>query len=208
VALEENPLLNRIEADLVSANVGLQDLLARYTEQDRRVREKREQIALIKRQLATAKSSLMQSRSKQSGLIGKQIGDTRAQLVYLRERKVDGERLARVVALARDAFLLYGKKLEEARIAAQLSRDQLSNLAVVERPHATSWTDFDERIGTVLLAAIVGLTIGIAVAFAGALFNKSLRTRRDVEIHVGLPVLATIPDLRFAAIPDLRGNPS
>jgi capsular polysaccharide biosynthesis protein len=48
----------------------------------------------------------------------------------------------------------------------------------------------------VLLAAFVGLTLGLAIAFGFEFFNNSLRTQDDAEHYLGLPVLAAIPDLR------------
>ncbi|MGH7822313.1 MAG: GumC family protein [Candidatus Binatia bacterium] len=208
VALDENPLLARIQGDLVTARIELNDLLGRYTEQDRRVREKKAQVVLMEGQLASVRRAVLSSRGSQRQAVEGQITKTRTALNTLRERRLEGERLTRDVNVQRDAFLLYGKKLEEARIATQLGREQLSNVAVIERPHATRWTDRDERVGTLLLASMVGLTLGLVIAFALAFFNKSLRTRRDVEAYLGLPVLATIPDLRLAAVPEVRGNPS
>ncbi|MGH7803189.1 MAG: hypothetical protein ACREQJ_02475, partial [Candidatus Binatia bacterium] len=129
-----------------------------------------------------------------------------AALDGLRRKKLEGERLTRATDVARESYLLYGKKLEEARIAHQLGREQLSNVALVEQPHATAWTDAEERVGTVTLAALVGLTLGIVGAFLLTFFNQSLRTRRDVEVYLGVPVLATIPQFGPTAIPDLRGQ--
>jgi capsular polysaccharide biosynthesis protein len=107
------------------------------------------------------------------------------------------------VDVARDKFFLYGKKLEEARIASNLDRAQLSNVAIIEQAHLTDTTDLEERMGFVILAAIVGLLLGLVSSFALEFFNKALRTRRDVEVYLGAPVLAMIPDLRVRALPHL-----
>jgi uncharacterized protein involved in exopolysaccharide biosynthesis len=51
---DTTPLISKLKTDLVSAEVGLQDLLQRYTDKDRRVEEKKEQIATIRRELEAA----------------------------------------------------------------------------------------------------------------------------------------------------------
>jgi capsular polysaccharide biosynthesis protein len=46
------------------------------------------------------------------------------------------------------------------------------------------------------LSSIVGLALGLAIAFALELANNTLRTRSDVEYYLGVPVLAVIPDAK------------
>jgi capsular polysaccharide biosynthesis protein len=90
---------------------------------------------------------------------------------------------------------LYGKKVEEARIASGMDKEQLSNIATIEQPYISSDSDLKKRAATVLLAAVVGLLLGLAAAIGLALFNSSLRMEEDIEHYLRLPVLAVIPDL-------------
>lgn len=191
-----DPVVAKLKGDLVTSEVGLQDLLQRYTDKDRHVQERREQISLIKRQLAAAEKAFLTSLTSQRDILRKQIQDASASLADLRERKFQGNRMTQAVELARESYQLYGRKLEEARIAARLDREQLSNVAVIEQPHPTLMTDLNKRIGGVFLAAIAGIALGVAIAFAFEFFNNSLRTEDDVENYLGLPVLAAIPELR------------
>lgn len=217
-----NPLVTKLKSDLVTAEVALQDLLQRYTDKDRRVQEKREQITLLKKELAAAEKeeiigrettglnplreglnkehaaaqALLRSLASQKGILRKQIRETSATLSALRQKKVEIIRLSRVVDLHNDGFLLYGKKLEEARISVGLGKSQLANVVLIEQPHATHETGLKKRIAMVLLAAIVGLALGLVIAFGFEFFNNSIRTQEDVEHYLGLPTLAVIPNLR------------
>jgi uncharacterized protein involved in exopolysaccharide biosynthesis len=217
-----NPAATKLQSDLVAAEVALQDLLLRYTEKDRRVHEKRKQIAILKKELADAEKeeivgsetiglnpmrrsleqelaaahSSLSSLASQKEAVTKHIRENSAALASLREKKVDIDRLSREVDLHRNAFMLYGKQFEEARVATGLGKEQLGNIALIERPHAVPFTkDFQKRIGLVFLAAFVGLALGMAIAFGFEFFNNSLRTQEDVEHYLGVPVLAAIPDL-------------
>ena len=220
---ERNPAATKLQTDLVAAEVALKDLLLRYTENDRRVQEKKEQIAFLKRELVEAdkeevlareitglnpiREGLMKelatTRALLSSMIAKretlrkQIRDVSASLPALRDKQLEIDRRSRTVGLHKDAYQLYGKKLEEARIATGLGKEQLGHIAVIEGAHAAEFAgDFQKRAGLVILASFVGLAIGMAIAFGFEFFNNSLRTQEDAEHYLGLPVLAAIPDLR------------
>ena len=55
----------------------------------------------------------------------------------MREKKVKIDELSRLVELHKDAFMLYGKKLEEGRIATGLGKEQLANVAAHRTRSAT-----------------------------------------------------------------------
>ena len=204
MTLQSNPLLARLKGDQMAAEMELNDLRQRYTDNDRRVREKREHVSMIRNQKSAVERALLASLGAEQASLERQIQGTAEELAALREKKLAGDRLARAVNVAQDAFLLYGKKLEDARISSNLDRAHLSSLAIIEQAHRANTTDLAERVGFVVLAAIVGLTLGLTLAFGFEFFNKALRTRRDVEVYLGVPVLAAIPNLRERALPDLR----
>lgn len=217
-----NPLVTKLKADLATAELALQDTLQRYTDKDRRVQEKKEQVALIKRELAAAEreevignqtvslnplrqdikkalvdgENLLTSLDSQREVLKRQVQDISASLENLRDKKVEFSRLTRIVDLRRDSFLLYDKKLEEARIGAGLGKEQLANIALIEQPHATQQTDLLKRLAVVVMAAFMGLALGFAIAFGVEFFNNTFRTQDDIEHYLRLPMLAAIPDLQ------------
>jgi len=136
VTIGTNELLGRLQGSLVTAEVELADLRARYTDQDRRVQEAIAKVALFQGQIEGARRSVQSSLSARQSSLTAKSAQISAALDGLRRQKLEGERLTRTVDVAREAFLLYGKKLEEARISHQLGREQLSNVALVEQPHA------------------------------------------------------------------------
>lgn len=219
----KNPLISKLKGDLMAAEMAMQDILQRYTDKDRRVQEKREQIAFLKRELETAEKEgeiiglestglnplrevlerdlagaqgLMIALVPQKEGLSKQIRESRERLAFLRENRIDVSRLSKLIDLRRETFNLYARQLEEARLGAALGKEQLANVALIEKPHSDNKTDHFKRIVSVLMVSFVGLALGLAVAFGAEFFNNSLRTQEDVEYYVGLPVLAAIPDLR------------
>jgi uncharacterized protein involved in exopolysaccharide biosynthesis len=215
-----NPLANKLKEQLVAAEVSLQDLLQHFTEKHRSVREKKEQIAFLQKELAVTKGdiigketsglnplrenlkhqisdaqALLSSLASQKEIVEKQVRETSASLAALREKKVTIDELSRAIDLRQDAFMLYGKKLEEGRIATGLGKEQLANVALIGPAHATDEGDTGKRMGMIIFSAFVAVALGIAIAFGMEFFNNALRTRQDVEYYLGLPVLATVPEL-------------
>jgi len=241
---DKDPVLTKLRADLVAADVALQDLLARYTERDRRVEEKREQVAVLRRELAAVTMQVataarergaflkqaLEAAEREGEILGReatgpnpvrerfenelglataklpsllserdavrrQVDELRPALDGMRDKKLEAARRARAVDVRKDEFLLYRKRLDEARLSAGLDREELANLTVIDRPHAELGSDVKKRIAIAILAPIVGLALGLAVALGVEFFRNPIRTHEDVEHYLGLPVLATIPEL-------------
>ena len=137
-----NPLMVKLKDQRLAAEVALQDLLQKFTEKHRTVIDKKEQIALLDKELAAAEGNIigrettslnplkanlkqqfadaqaaLSSHLAQREKLANQADGGTAVLAALREKKVKIDELSRLVDLNKDAFMLYSKKLEEGRIA-------------------------------------------------------------------------------------------
>jgi uncharacterized protein involved in exopolysaccharide biosynthesis len=106
-------------------------------------------------------------------------------------------RLTQASATAAKIYNAYLEEREAARIAKQTDSG-VTNLQVLSwavppsRPkHA--------RMTLIAVGAVLGLVLGFVVAGVGELFAQTLDRRDDVERHLGLPVLAVMPET-----PELR----
>lgn len=198
---ELEPMISQLKGSVVTAEVALQDLLHRYTEEDRRVQDQKEQVTLLKKELKTAEQNLLASKTAERDTLRRQLRENEVTLASLRENKLTHERLSRNMAIRKDAFFLYGKQQDQARIASAMDEQQLANIATIEEPYLSSDSDLPKRIAIVCLAGILGLFLGLAAAIGLALFNSSLRMEEDVERYLRLPVLAVIPDLQRSVSP-------
>lgn len=196
ITLQQDPLLARLQGDLMTSESALADLLQRYTEADRRVQEKRQQAALLRRQIAETRGRLQATLGTHQQALESRILDAEAGLASLREKKLTSDRLSRTVELDQAAFQRYAQNLDEARVAARLDEERLSNVKVIEAPHGTTRTDLRKRAGFVALSTVVGLAAAVLIAFGLSFLSPCVRARRDVEQALGLPVLALIPDMR------------
>jgi protein tyrosine kinase modulator len=93
---------------------------------------------------------------------------------------------------AEENYLLYVKKLEQARMADALDLRGIANVAIAEQPVAPAlplWSTW-----TVLLAGLVASgAAGTGAAFAADYLDPAFRTTEDVLAYLEAPVLASLP---------------
>lgn len=84
---------------------------------------------------------------------------------------------------------------DPARIGQYLRAFDAYNgeVAIVNRPVVKRGASLPLLALEILLRALVGLLVGAVIAFVLDYLDQSLRTRRDVEDMLALPVLAEIP---------------
>jgi uncharacterized protein involved in exopolysaccharide biosynthesis len=195
-SVAQDPLVGRLKGSLVDSEVQLANLRQLYTDRDRRVQLQAAQLALLRQEFDGAKRNLSSAMAQKRDSLRRQIAETQKQVIAIQSKKADFDRLTREIDVAKNSYTIYGKSLEESRIAAKLDQQQLSAVTLIERPHFAMSNDLSNRFSLVALAAVVGLVIGVAFAFALEFLNNSIRTSEDVEYFLRLPVLAAIPDLR------------
>lgn len=80
---------------------------------------------------------------------------------------------------------------------------QTGNAELVQKATVPTSPSAPQTARNVLLASIVGLVVGLAVALAATRMSRKLRDSDDFEAALGgLPVLASIPDVRGLHEPD------
>ena len=58
----------------------------------------------------------------------------------------------------------------------------------------------------VMVGSTIGLLLGLLISIIFDVANRSIQTLKDVERHLSLPVLGTIPTVSFKDIPDYRDD--
>jgi uncharacterized protein involved in exopolysaccharide biosynthesis len=110
-----------------------------------------------------------------------QIDAYRARAVTLAEAAPGYETLLRRVADAREQYMLYGKKAEEARLAEALDKERISNVVLAEAPVPPLASTRPSLLFVLLVGGIAGLLLGLTLALcvdwlgAGLLPNRRLQ---------------------------------
>ncbi len=211
---------DRMRDQLYALQVREKEAQAKYTDDHPKLRQIREQLAAARKVLDEEEKTRRQvtmhpntlRQQEESALLAEepllvslraQAGQLKTQLAAVRGElsKLNGDEL-RLAATQREVDLLetdyrkYSANLEQARIDQQLEAERMSNVSVVQ-PASYEPRPVRPRVAlNLLLGLLAGVLGGLALPLGLDQFDRSLRTADDVEKHLDLPTLATIPRLR------------
>jgi uncharacterized protein involved in exopolysaccharide biosynthesis len=193
------------------------NLLQRYTADDRLVKDKQTEIDELKKRLETVKETSVGSEKISINEVHRRILNellaARVQLRALNEKKIaltrqvesysagaadkkrkgfDYDRLLREVNTKKENLDLYKKRAEEARISDAMDERKFSNAYILERASLPLGRAGRSAFILMLITIIGAMGIAVAAAFGLEYLNKTLRNEDDIEEKIGLPVLATI----------------
>jgi uncharacterized protein involved in exopolysaccharide biosynthesis len=124
-----------------------------------------------------------------------QVDDYRNELENLNKKAFELEGLRREAQAAEEEYLLYRKKLEEARISAAMDQQKLINVTIAQpaqRPLKPRGRDLRAMMFFAMVAGVVG---GLGLAFGTELYlDHSFTTGHEIERRLGIPHIASIPE--------------
>ena len=220
-----NPMTQGIALELAKKEAERTSLLQNYTEEDRSVANLTAEIAALKAQLASDRSGailgnyrtvlnpirqdlerrLLNSQMSLDDLHARVKGmseridaatvQSTKKAVDMRQKTIELTRLQQEVSASRDAYQLYEKKQEEARISEALDNERFLNVSVLEG--ATLPTDPYNKMNPLVLVAamIAGAGLGVGSAVGLEFLGRNFKFEEQVEQYLELPVFAVIPDM-------------
>jgi succinoglycan biosynthesis transport protein ExoP len=175
---------------LTSAEERRSVLLERRTLADPEVQALNARIAQIHGQIESLVATYLQGLTNQVAALDTVLAQSDANLQSMPTKEL---RLAELERNAKGSEAIYSmlqSRLQEARIAAAASdlSVRLVDPAVVPRKPVSP-----RPLLSLAVALVAGLVLGVAVAFARELADRSVHTRRDLAAMVRAPVVGMIP---------------
>lgn len=121
-----------------------------------------------------------------------QIESHRTTLNHLDRIASEHERLQQEVTSAKENFLTYLKKEEEARFSTALDESRIVNVSIVERASVPTIPERSSAGIKLLVGALASLLLGIVFGYVRDRFDPSVKTAAEAQRVAGLPVLADI----------------
>ena len=219
--MEVNPVVTILTQQLVERQVDQVALAQKYTEQDRYLRDNAEEISRLQSQLdeeqrlrptvsgrqivrsnpvrearlqalLKLESDLSEYRARRAAL-DEQLNSASRHLVRLRAKSLEYDRLLYEVKSWRETQELYRRREEEARVSEAMDKERMVNVEVVQKPGLTL-PRVETQQRSALLALFSGLLVSLGGAFGLEYFNRTVKSERDVERQLGLPMLAALSD--------------
>ena len=214
--LADSPLIQQLKSKIAEREVELAGLLQKYTEKYPQVLATRAAIAESKEKLSIEVARIVSSRAPGTnpihvGLIQSRIqaeveiqaaahqreairqvlAKNEVELNALPSKEQGLARVMRDAATAQEIYGMLTKRHEEARINEVM---QSTDAQVVDPAVAPQGPIRPRKALIVAIAAMLGLFLGLGMAFVLEYMNRTIRTPEDVQDYLDLPVLGSIPD--------------
>jgi len=211
-------VLQQMKTTLLNLELKRTELLSKFTPEYRPVQEVEAQIAQAREALENAERNpsreettdrdnthewlvgeLARSRAELSTLQARLAANSeivktyREQVRRLNETGLQQQDLIRAAKTAEENFLLYTRKQEEARISDALDQQRIVNVSVAEEPTVPGIPSSPSWPLNLALGFVMACFISLALGFGLDYLDRSFRTPREVEIYLGIPVLASLP---------------
>jgi uncharacterized protein involved in exopolysaccharide biosynthesis len=145
----------------------------------------------LQTELYRAQSDLTAKRAREATIVGR-CETLKAELEALDQKAGELHRLSTSLASAERIYYGYVERREEVTIEKRTD-PSTTNVRVVH-PASVPARPMYPRLAIISLGAAMGLLLGFGLAFVSEFFDHSLCTREDVERHLGLPLLASLPE--------------
>ena len=122
-----------------------------------------------------------------------QIKDLQTQLGDFSLDEIEYGRILREVEANKKLYGILKEKLEEARIT---EAQKVSDISVVDPAALPGAPVEPNKVMVLLIGAILGLVVGVALAFFFETIDPSMGTIEDVENILKLPVLGVVPSIK------------
>ena len=217
--LNQDPATEAVERALVVLQLKRDALIQDFTPDNRQVRDVDQQIQATQERLKAAegqvgsinrteinkvnqdlKGLLLAARADLRGAQARhdslqaQVAIHRRALEELDQKGFATEGLRREAKASEEAYMLYQKKHEEARISAAMDQQKIVNVSIAQPAQRPLKPVGPRKALNLLLGLLLGALGGLGLAFVSEYFDHSLTTGRDLEARVGIPLLGAIPE--------------
>lgn len=195
-----NPLVQNLKSSLSDLRRREAGLRGRYLDQHPEVVALRKQIDVVERDLAreteailsTAENRLRRLEETEGSLKGS-IETIRQEALNLNQKELAYRQLAREAETNSRLYDLVLKRLKETDISRLL---QDNNIRILDRALVPEVPVMPKVPLNLLIGAILGMLLGVALAFLAEVLDSSVKTQEDVESLLGLTFLGVIPTIK------------
>jgi polysaccharide chain length determinant protein (PEP-CTERM system associated) len=128
--------------------------------------------------------------SAQKEAIGKIVADSEKELNKLPAKEQGLARVMRDATVAQEIYVMLAKRHEEARISEVM---QPTDVQVIDVAAIPVKPISPKKTFNVIIAAALGLFIGLGLAFMSEYMNRTVKSVEDVREYLDLSVLGSIP---------------
>ncbi len=213
--------ISNLQARLVDLQIKERDLTTKYTDQNRLVRDVRAQIQMTEKALAEAENKdyekvrtgvntvrqaldqeVFKNNAELQALTAKaesqkaQLAQYQNGLQKLNADEATYTRMQQELDAYQQNYHLYLTKAEESRISSAMDKEKMSSVSLIEPAQPPIDPASPKLLLNMVLAVFLGALGAVGLAFSSEYLDGRLEKAEDVERHLRLPVLASIPEAK------------
>ena len=154
-----------------------------------------QQLNDVRRDIATHQTQLAGLEAR-SAAVAQQLAEIETGLTQISAKEAMLNELQREVSRLEREYQVYTGRLEDSRISEAMDLAKISNVRVISPPRADPVPVFPPLVWVLVGGTAIGLLGALGVVFLRDTLYPVVRTRRDVEQILGVPVLGGLPQHR------------
>jgi polysaccharide biosynthesis protein PslE len=188
----EHPLVVAARSQLADAKAAIDNATEEREESEDALNENQRSLAL---DLARTDAEAASLRAQLAELDGQRAATT-ADVKQLNDLELKVDKLERDVTLASTNYFRYCEAFEQARMDAELSDEEITNVNVVQNATLMEKPVSPSKLVVAALSLVLAAAGSTALVLVCERFDSRLRTETQVEQALRLPVLAAVPEGR------------
>jgi succinoglycan biosynthesis transport protein ExoP len=187
-----NPAMQKLQATLSELQLERNNLSLEVTDRHPRLQAIDDRIREIRAEMRREVGAQIAMLRNREEFLNRQIGELQQKNRELPTLELSLQRLQREAKTNDDLLALLKTKHQEALIK---EAEQIEEVSIV-RPATEPDTPIGgETLNTILVGAVLGLSLGLVLAFVRETLDTSIGTIEDVEAYLGVPVLGVVPHI-------------
>jgi uncharacterized protein involved in exopolysaccharide biosynthesis/Mrp family chromosome partitioning ATPase len=187
-----NPAMQKLQTTLSELQLERNNLSLEVTDRHPRLQAIDDRIREIRTEMRREVGAQIAMLRNREEFLNRQIGELQQKNRELPTLELSLQRLQREAKTNDDLLSMLKTKHQEALIK---EAEQIEEVSIV-RPATEPDTPIGgETANTMLVGAVLGLAIGLALAFVRENLDTSIGTIEDVESYLGVPVLGVVPHI-------------
>ncbi len=193
----DNPLIPKLRGEISELQGQRSKLLQTYKEKHPEVLKVDAQIQQASQKLAAELGASLRAlqterrvaKAREETLLGT-VNQLRREGQEFSEKEIEYLNLQRENDSNQQLYEAVLKRLKETGLTGGL---ETNNVHVIEDASVPTTPVKPRRAQNLLMSVLVGLALSVGLAFASEYFDRTMKTPEEIERHLGLPVIATVP---------------